>query len=71
MAVQLFGRRLLDKRLDYKVGIFNGPRNSFDDLNHNNDLIAFLNARPFQDFESLWFLHFLTVGRSVAVGRQD
>ena len=44
---------LFDKRLDYAAGIFNGSRNSFESLNNGVDFVAFLNARPFQESESL------------------
>ena len=62
---------LFDRRLDYAVGVFNGSRNSFQSLGHGMDFISFVNARPFQDSESLWFLQFLNVGTSVAYGYQD
>ena len=44
---------LFDKRLDYAAGIFNGSRNSFESLNNGVDFVGFLNARPFQESESL------------------
>ncbi len=62
---------LFDKRLDYAAGIFNGSRNSFESLNNGVDFVGFLNARPFQQSESLEFLRFLNFGTSVAFGRQD
>jgi phosphate-selective porin OprO/OprP len=62
---------LFDHRLDYAVGAFNGSRNSFQSLSHNLDFISYLNARPFQESESLWFFKYLNVGTSVAYGSQD
>ena len=62
---------LFDKRLDYAAGIFNGSRNSFESLNNGVDFVAFLNARPFQESESLEFARFLNLGTSVAFGHQD
>jgi phosphate-selective porin OprO/OprP len=62
---------LLDKRLDYAAGLFNGSRNSFEGLNNSKDFVGFLNARPFEHSESLRFLEFLNVGTSVAYGNQD
>jgi phosphate-selective porin OprO and OprP len=62
---------LLDNRLDYAVGLFNGSRNSFESLNNAKDVVGFLNARPFELSESLSFLEFLNVGASVAYGNQD
>ncbi len=62
---------LFDKQLDYAVGIFNGSRNSFESLSNGVDVVAFLNARPFQESESLKFARFLNLGTSVAFGYQD
>jgi phosphate-selective porin OprO/OprP len=62
---------LLDKRLDYAAGAFNGSRNSFESLNNALDLVGYLNARPFQNQEAVPAARFLNVGASVAVGRQD
>ncbi|MFO0891292.1 MAG: porin [Isosphaeraceae bacterium] len=62
---------LFDDRLDYAAGVFNGSRNSFQSLNNAADFIGFLNARPFQDSEALWFAQFLNLGTSVAYGYQD
>ena len=62
---------LFDKRLDYAAGVFNGSRNSFESLNNGVDFVAFLNARPFQESESLEFARFLNLGTSVAFGHQD
>jgi phosphate-selective porin OprO and OprP len=62
---------LLDERLDYAVGVFNGSRNSFESLNNSVDTVAFINARPFQDAEGLACLRFLNLGSSVAFGQQD
>ena len=62
---------LFDKRLDYAAGVFGGPRNSFEDFNNSKDFVGYLNARPFQESESLWFARFLNIGSSVAFGYQD
>ncbi len=62
---------LFDKRLDYAAGIFNGSRNSFESLSNGVDVVAFLNARPFQQSETLRFARFLNLGTSVAFGYQD
>jgi phosphate-selective porin OprO/OprP len=62
---------LFDHRVDYAAGVFNGSRNSFQSLTNGKDFIAYLNARPFQDSESLWFLKYLNLGSSVAFGHQD
>ena len=62
---------LFDKRLDYAAGLFNGSRNSFQWLGHGMDFISFINARPFENSDSLWFLHFLNLGTSLDYGDQD
>ena len=62
---------LFDKRLDYAAGVFNGSRNSFESLSNGVDFVGFLNARPFQESESLRFARFLNLGTSVAFGYQD
>ena len=62
---------LADERLDYAAGVFNGSRNSFENLDNFLDFVAYINARPFQESESLSFARFLNVGTSVALGRQD
>jgi phosphate-selective porin OprO and OprP len=62
---------LFDKRLDYAAGVFNGSRNSFESLNNGVDFAGYLNARPFQESDSLPFARFLNLGSSVAFGRQN
>ncbi len=62
---------LFDKRLDYAVGLFSGPRNSFEDFNNSKDITSYINARPFQGSERFAFLRDLNVGTSVAYGSQD
>jgi phosphate-selective porin OprO/OprP len=62
---------LFDERLDYAAGVFNGSRNSFENTDNNLDFVGYVNARPFQESESLPFAKFLNVGTSVAIGRQD
>ncbi|WP_437193390.1 OprO/OprP family phosphate-selective porin [Planctomicrobium sp. SH527] len=61
---------LLDKKLDYAVGAFNGSRNSFESLNNGVDLVAYLNLRPFQESEMFPRIKFLNIGTSVAYGNQ-
>ena len=62
---------LFDKRLDYAVGMFNGGRNSFESLSNAMDVTGYLNARPFQESETLPFAKFLNVGGSFGWGHQD
>ena len=62
---------LFDKRLDYAAGVFNGSRNSFENLSNGVELTGYLNARPFQESTSMPFLRFLNVGSSIGFGHQD
>ncbi|APW60658.1 OprO/OprP family phosphate-selective porin [Paludisphaera borealis] len=62
---------LFDKRLDYAAGVFNGSRNSFESLSNSADFVGYLNARPFQESESLKFARFWNIGSSVAYGYQN
>ncbi len=39
--------QLLDKRFEYAVGLFNGPRRSFIDTNNSKDVFTFINTKPF------------------------
>jgi len=61
---------LLNKRLDYAIGAFNGSRNSFESLHNGVDVVGYLNGRPFQESETLPFARNLNVGSSVAFGTQ-
>lgn len=63
--------QVFEKRLDYAVGMFNGPRNSFEDLNDAQNVAAFLNARPFGKSERFPFLQHLNFGGSVDAGNQE
>jgi phosphate-selective porin OprO/OprP len=69
LGVQAWGQ-LLDKRLDYAVGVFDGPRNSYEDFNDAKDVFAYMNVRPFQDWDDSP-LEFLNIGGSFAYGAQD
>ena len=68
IGVQAWGQ-LLKKRIDYAVGIFNGSRAGFIDLNDSKDLIAFMNFRPFLESD-IPLLKYLNVGGSVDTGNQ-
>jgi len=69
LGIQLWGN-LFDKHLDYAVGVFDGPRNSFEDYNEAKDVMAYLNARPFGADEDSPFKN-LNVGGSFTYGEQD
>ncbi|WP_422928211.1 OprO/OprP family phosphate-selective porin [Singulisphaera sp. PoT] len=44
--------QILDKRAEYAIGVFNGPRRSFSATTNSKNLYAFFNVRPFQKLES-------------------
>ncbi len=68
VGAQVWG--LLDeKRLEYAVGIFDGPRNSYQDTNSSKDVIAFLDYRPFLLDDSA--LKNLSLGGSVDSGLEN
>lgn len=43
----MFHGQLLEKRFEYALGLFNGPRRSFQDFNNGKDLYWFMNTKPF------------------------
>ena len=59
---------ILQDRVGYAAGIFNGPRRSFQDNNSDKDLFFYLNTRPFLQSESLPALKYLNLGGSVNGG---
>jgi phosphate-selective porin OprO/OprP len=62
---------LFKGRLGYAVGIFNGPRNSFQDFNGAKDAIGYVNSRPFLTSETFKALNYLNIGGSFEVGYQN
>jgi phosphate-selective porin OprO and OprP len=62
---------LFDKQVDYAFGVFNGSRNSFENLSGGIECCSYLNARPFQECDALSFAKFLNIGGSVGFGHQD
>lgn len=60
---------LLDDRLEYAFGVFNGPRRSFQDMNSPMDYIAFVNTRPFLHSDIPWLAN-LNLGGSFLYGRE-
>ena len=69
LGAQVWGQAF-QKQLDYAVGVFDGPRNSYEDFNDPKDVMAFVNGRPFERDEGS-FLQFLNVGGSFSYGMQD
>jgi len=70
LGAQLWGS-LFEERLDYAVGVYDGPRNSFEDFNNSQDVMTFLNARPFQARPEGHPLRFLNLGGSFVYGDQN
>ena len=60
---------VLKNRLEYAVGIFDGPRNSYQDFNNAKDVMAFMDFRPF--FQTETALKTLSVGGSVHAGKEN
>lgn len=62
---------LFEKRLEYAVGVFDGPRKSYQDFNNSKDVDAFFNFKPFEDSERFAALRDLNLGGSVDYGIED
>ena len=62
---------LFDQRLEYAVGTFDSQRNSFQPFNNRQDVMAFLNFKPFYNKEEGSLLRDLQVGGSVDAGHED
>ena len=67
----MFLGQILDKRAEWALGVFNGPRRSFGDTNNDKDLFAFFNVRPFQKSESLTALKYFNIGGEFDFGNED
>ncbi len=63
--------RILDERAEYAVGVFNGPRRSFQDFNNDKDIFVFFNIRPFQNSERLKALNVMNFGGEYNFGTQN
>lgn len=61
---------LMDDRINYAAGIFNGTRNAYLDTNDEKDFMAFLNLKPWADREDSPFQNF-QFGGSVDLGQQN
>lgn len=62
---------LFEGRVGYSVGVFNGPRRSFEDFNSAKNVIGYLNSRPFLKSETYKALNYLNIGGSWNVGYQN
>ena len=62
---------LFDQRIEYAVGTFNTQRNSYQPFDNRQDVMAFLNFKPFYNREAGFLLRDLHVGGSVDAGHED
>ncbi len=60
---------MFTNRLEYAVGVFDGPRNSYQDFNNAKDIMAFIDYRPFVDTDSA--LKYLSFGGSLDEGQEN
>jgi phosphate-selective porin OprO/OprP len=62
---------LWDNRVEYAVGTFDSQRNSYQPFNNRQDVMAFLNLKPFYNEEEGFLLRDLHVGGSVDAGNEN
>ena len=61
--------RVWDERVEYAVGVFDGPHRSYQDFNNFKNPFLFVNARPFL-LGGSDLLRYLNLGGSVNYGRE-
>jgi phosphate-selective porin OprO/OprP len=61
--------QVFDSIMEYYLGVFNGPRRSFQDFNNSKDVFGFLNFRPFVNTDIGW-LKYLNLTGSLNGGNQ-
>ena len=57
--------------MEYAVGTFNGQRNSYQPYDSHQDVMAFLNFKPFYNREEGFLLRDIQVGGSVDAGNEN
>jgi phosphate-selective porin OprO and OprP len=62
---------MFDNRFEYAVGTFNTQRNSYQPFDSLQDVMAFLNFKPFYNREDGFLLRDLHVGGSVDAGNEN
>ena len=62
---------LVDSRVSYATGLFNGPRRSFQDFNSAKDFIGNVTIRPWLKSERCKALNYFNIGGSWDVGYED
>lgn len=63
--------KFFEQRLEYAAGIFNGPRNSFEDYNNDKDFVGYVSYQPFLKSRAYPWLKNFSMGGSLAYGEQD
>ncbi len=69
VGAMLYGRGL-DERIEYAVGLFNGPHRSFQDFNNYKNPFLYVNTRPFLHGTND-VLRNLNLGASANYGREN
>ncbi len=67
----MFLGELVDSRVSYYAGLFNGPHRSFQNLNSAFDFVGTVTTRPFLKSERFKALNYLNIGGSWDVGYQN
>ena len=62
---------IVEDRVGYAFGLFNGPRRSFQDFNSDKDLFLYLNTRPFLQSERFSALKYFNIGGDVNGGFEN
>jgi phosphate-selective porin OprO/OprP len=62
---------LMEQTVEYAVGTFNTQRNSYQPFGNRQDVMAFLNFKPFYNWEEGFLLRDLQFGGSVDAGNQN
>src|SRR5262245_19699140 len=62
---------LFDNTVEYAVGTFNTQRNTYQPFNNRQDVMAFVNYKPFSNEEAGSLLRDLQVGGSVDAGNEN
>ncbi len=62
---------MFEQRMEYAVGTFNGQRNSYQPFDSHQDVMAFLNFKPFYNKEEGFLLRDIQVGGSVDAGNEN
>jgi len=62
---------MFEQRMEYAVGTFNGQRNSYQPFDSLQDVMAFINFKPFYNREEDFLLRDIHVGGSVDAGNEN